>query len=30
MADKVENILEHMLTEFDYYQREELFSNKEI
>lgn len=30
MADKVENILEHMLQEFNFYQREELFSNREI
>ena len=30
MADKVDNIMEHMLSEFTFYQREELFSNKEI
>ena len=30
MADKVDNIMEHMLPEFEFYQREELFSIKEI
>jgi hypothetical protein len=30
MADKVDNVLEHMLQEFNFYQTEELFSNREI
>ena len=30
MADKVDNIMEHMLQEFQYYQQEEIFSYKEI
>ena len=30
MADKVDNILEHMLQEFQYYQTNELFRYKEI
>ena len=30
MADKVDNIMERMLEEFNFYQREELFSKREI
>jgi len=30
MADRVDNIMEHMLEEFNFYQIEELFSKKEI
>ena len=30
MADKVDNVLEHMLQEFNFYQTEDLFSNREI
>lgn len=30
MADKVDNIMEHMLQEFQYYQQEEIFSYREI
>ena len=30
MADRVDNVLEHMLQEFNFYQTEELFSNREI
>jgi len=30
MADKVDQIMEHMLEEFNFYKREELFSRKEI
>jgi hypothetical protein len=30
MADKVDNIMEHMLQEFQYYQKEEIFSYREI
>jgi hypothetical protein len=30
MADKVDNIMEHMLEEFNFYTREELFSKREI
>ena len=30
MADKVDNIMEHMLQEFQYYHSEDIFSRKEI
>ena len=30
MADKVENIMERMVDELQYYQKEELFSKREI
>ena len=30
MADKVDNVLEHMLQEFNFYQTEDLFSSREI
>ena len=30
MADRVDNIMEHMLEEFNFYQIEELFSKGEI
>jgi hypothetical protein len=30
MADKVENIMERMVDELQYYQKEELFSRREI
>ena len=30
MADRVENIMEHMTPEFNFYQREQLFSHNEI
>jgi len=30
MADKVDSVLEKMVDEFAYYQKEALFSNKEI
>jgi hypothetical protein len=30
MADKVDQIMEYMLDEFNFYKKEELFSKKEI
>lgn len=30
MADKVDNIMEHMLQEFQYYKQHQIFSFKEI
>jgi len=30
MADRVENVMEHMLPEFNFYTKEDLFSKQEI